>query len=115
MPDDSSGMVFRSVYVDPAVDDAVVAHADRLAASKGAIFRLVLDAGLAQLDAGAVLPAAREVVPALRTVYLAIEVDELVRVLAYELRLPRDELTQRLGQLGAAAVFADLTSQKSTP
>jgi len=46
--EDRSGMVFKSVYVDPVVDCAVIAHATRLAISKGALFRLIIEAGMAQ-------------------------------------------------------------------
>lgn len=66
-------MVFRSVHVDPQVDEAIVAFAERPEMAKGAAFRLVLYAGLAQLDAGALLPPARDVVPALRNVDLLLE------------------------------------------
>lgn len=110
--------VFKSVYVDPQVDRAVFAHAQRLGTSKDDVYRRFLDVGLAQFASGASLPRARKVVPMLRAVGIHVDVDERLRVLAFNLRLDRSKLVQRLTQLGLRAIEATTgaaAAQGTTP
>ena len=97
---DTSELVFRSVYVDHDVDRTVIAHAKRLGVPSGAVFRMVLDAGLAQLSTQACLPAAKDEVSVLRTVSIRYEVAEAVRMLEYRHSTDRGTLAQRLTRLG---------------
>lgn len=96
--------VFRSVYVDPEVDRAVFARAESRGQKKTAVYLEFLAVGLAQFTAGAPLPRARRVVPILRAVGLDMEVDEQLRVLAFDLGIEKTELGQRLTQLGMRAI-----------
>ena len=65
-------LVFRSIYVDRDVDEALRAHAERMGASKGKMFRTYLRTGMAKSRgglSGAVLPSNGSRLAA-RTVYL---------------------------------------------
>lgn len=101
---DREGMVFKSVFVDPEVDRAVFAYARRVRTTKASVYRLFVDAGLTQLAAGASLPPARNVVSIMRTVDLSIDVDESLRILAFDLRIDWSQLVQRLTQLGMHSI-----------
>jgi hypothetical protein len=86
-------MVFRSLYVDPDVDEELQAEARRLGVSKGAMFRRYLERGMAAA-APALLPEGQQRLR-VRTVYLSREIDELLRSRAFDLRTSKSDLIRR--------------------
>ncbi|MBV8034326.1 hypothetical protein [Roseateles sp.] len=96
-------MVFRSVYVDPDVDQALRAQAAESGVSKGEMFRTYLAKGMRskraagmQLDAGVTL--------AMRTVYLPAEVDDELRTRAFMLRTTKSDLIRKYLWAGMTAL-----------
>jgi hypothetical protein len=101
MSDDN--LVFRSVYVDPDVDNTLRAQAARERVSKGEMFRAYLRKGMRSkralervLDANAVL--------CMRTVYLPALVDEELRVRALALRVSKSDLLRKYLWAGCKAM-----------
>jgi hypothetical protein len=86
-------MVFRSLSVDPDVDEALKAEAGLLDVSKGVMFRRYLERGMASA-ARAPLPEGQ---PRLRvrTVYLPSAIDELLRSQAFDMRTSESDLIRR--------------------
>jgi hypothetical protein len=103
-------MIFRSHALNTSVDRAIRALKARLGAPYGVVFRLFLETGLAQLRHGTPLPdAINEGAMPLRAVHLRVATDEELRVLAFQLRLPRDELVARLLLLGLSTLDATMS------
>jgi hypothetical protein len=100
MPADK--MVFRSVYVDPAVDSALKTQAFETGVSKGEMFRTYLRKGMRSKRAAAMHLNA-DVRLAMRTVYLPVEVDEQLRNRAFELRTTKSDLIRKYLWAGMAA------------
>lgn len=109
-------MVFRSLTLDHDVDQAILTLAARLGAPAGAVFRLFLEAGLAQLRLGVPLPLkVEEGSPVLRTVYIRVESDSDLEAIALHRRIERWELAARVLRLGLAALaHSTQLSQVST-
>ncbi len=101
-------MVFRSVFVDRDVDQAVLAQAKRLGASAGSVYRLFIEAGLARLSQGTPLPAVSSEPAVLRTVHVHCTSDELLKSKAFQLRMAHDELSRRVCTLGWLTIDAAL-------
>jgi hypothetical protein len=99
-------MVWRSVIIEPEVDVAVRGFGVRHGIGSAAVFRLFLDAGIAQAIRGARLPAIKEEkMQALRTLYISIAVDDELCRQSYNRRISKRELTTRLVRLGMVAVL----------
>lgn len=106
---DTSNMIFRSVALEHDVDDELKAHADRTGMRKGAVYRLFLETGLAQFEKGVPLPEVSEGEPLpLRAVHVLLSSDETLRVLAYQLKIEKGELTRRMTKLGMLSIRAGL-------
>ena len=102
---ETKNMVFRSYTLNHDVDQAVLALAARLRAPAGAIYRLFLEAGLAQLKLGAPLPPMLdEASLVLRTVFIRDESDVALEAIALRRSLDRWELVARVLRLGMAAL-----------
>jgi hypothetical protein len=86
-------MVFRSLYLDPDVDEALKAEAGLLGVSKGVMFRRYLERGMTS----AVRAPLPEGQPRLRvrTVYLPREIDELLRSQAIDMRTSESDLIRQ--------------------
>ena len=94
-------MVFCSQTLNHDVDRAVLALAARLGASAGAVFRLFLEAGLAQLKLGVPLPPkVEESALVLRTIYIRVECDLALQGIAHHRRIEGWELGARVLRLG---------------
>lgn len=98
----AENMVFRSVYVDPAVDEVLRAQAAEAGVSKGEMFRRFLVQGMRSkraathtLDEGVRL--------SLRTVYLPTAVDDELRARAFDLRTTKSDLIRKYLWAGMAA------------
>ena len=104
----TDNLIFSAIFVDRDVDIEVRAHARRLQAKPGSIYRLFLEAGMAKLALGAALPAASVDPPVMRTTYLAIASDERLTGLACRLRIEKSELTRRVTKQGMLAIQAAL-------
>jgi hypothetical protein len=99
-------LVFHSVFVEPEVDRAVMAHARHVGGTAGSAYRLFLDLGLDQLSRGVPLPSPVEAVPTLRLCGLRPEVYERLTAHAGNLRLEPAEFVMRLARMGMLAVHA---------
>jgi hypothetical protein len=98
-------LVFRSIYVDRDVDEALRAHAERIGASKGKMFRTYLRTGMAKYRgglSGAVLPG-NESRLAARTVYLPAELDADLRSMAFDLHATENDLVRTFLRIGMSA------------
>jgi hypothetical protein len=104
-------LIFSTVFLDRDVDIEIRAHARRLQAKPGSIYRLFLEAGLAQLTRGATLPAASTDALVLRTAFLTVASDERLTGLACRLRTDKSELTRRVTKQGMLAIQAALESR----
>lgn len=94
-------MVFCSQTLNHDVDRAVLALATRLGAPRGAVFRLLLEAGLAQLRRGVPLPPkVEEESLVLRTVYIRVESDLALQAISHHRHIERWELVARVLRLG---------------
>ena len=112
---DTASMIFRSHALNTCVDGSIKNLKSRLGAPYGVVFRLFLETGLAQLRHGTPLPdAVNEGAMPLRAVHIRVDTDEELRVLAFQLRLPRDELVARLLLLGMAIVDATMSGGASS-
>lgn len=100
--------IFRSVFVEPEVDKAVLAHAKRMGGTAGTAYRLFLEAGLHQVACGVPLPAAVDITPVLRTCNIRVDIDQRLQGLAYRLRVPQAQLGMRVARLGMRAIRAAL-------
>jgi hypothetical protein len=101
-------LVFRSVYVDPDVDEALRAHAERIGTSKGQMFRTYLRTGMARSRGGlyrAALPGNGSRLAA-RTVYLPVELDADLRAMAFDLHATENDLVRELLRIGMSALRA---------
>lgn len=104
---DTRGLIFRNLAVDGDVDEAVSALAKATGATKGSVYRLFIETGLAQLAQGAPLPpAGGDLAPRLKALHADYNADETLRVLAFKMRIPKDELGRRVVRLGMFAVQA---------
>lgn len=100
-------MVFRSVYVDPDVDAAVVADAREGKVSKGEMFRRYLRAGIACVEQGEVPePLARDVTLAMRSVYLSVDIDEWLRARAFAVKTGQSQVLRQVVRLGMKTLRA---------
>ena len=77
-------------------------HARRFHGHKGAAFRLFVETGLGQFKAGAALPARVGGAQTLRMCYWDALVAERVTGLAFQERIPENEVISRLARLGMA-------------
>jgi len=103
----TDGMVFKSHSIDRDVDKGLRALADHFQAARGAVIRMCIEGGIAQLDRGVALPPpSDDPVSALRTAYIPFDTDERLRVLAFRLRLDHHDLRQRVIRLGLLALQA---------
>jgi hypothetical protein len=94
-------LVFKSHALDRDVDRAARALADHFQATRGAVFRMCVESGLAQLDRGVALPPSSEnPIAALWAANIHFNADERLRVLAFRLRLDHDDLRRRVIRLG---------------
>lgn len=102
-------MVFRSQMLNHDVDRAILALAVRLRAPAGAIFRLFLETGLAQLKLGTPLPPqVEEASLVLRTVHIPVESDVAVEGISIRQGIERWELVARVVRLGMATLESPL-------
>jgi len=96
-------MVFRSVYVDPDVDQALRAQAAEAGVSKGEMFRTYLTKGMRSKRAAGMQLAAG-VTLAMRTVYLPADVDDELRKRAFMLRTTKSDLIRKYLWAGMSAL-----------
>jgi hypothetical protein len=102
-------MVFRSQTLNHDVDRAILALAVRLRTPAGAVFRLFLEAGLAQLRLGAPLPRqVEEPSLVLRTVHIRVESDLALEAISLRRRIERWELVARVLRLGMTTLDSSL-------
>jgi hypothetical protein len=103
---DSEQMVFRTVYVDPDVDAALRAKAASEGLGKGLMFRRFLAAGLKK-NRGRTLQSGRDdTILSMRAVYVPVELEARVTVLAFKSRMGKTEVIRQLLRLGHKALAA---------
>jgi hypothetical protein len=106
---DTGDMVFRSQTLNHDVDRAVLALAAHVGAPAGAVFRLFLETGLAQLRVGAPLPPkVEEASLVLRTVFIRVESDMALEAIALRRRIERWELVARVLRLSVEALASSI-------
>ncbi len=99
-------MVFRSQTLNHDIDQAVLAFAARIRAPAGAVFRLFVETGLAQLKLGAPLPPkVEEASLVLRTVHIRVEADMTLEGMSIHHRIERWELVTRVLRLGCETLM----------
>jgi len=97
----TDGLVFKNHSIDRDVDKGMRALADHFQAPRGAVFRMCVESGIAQLDAGAALPPpSDDPIAALRAAHIHFDAEERLRVLAFKLRMDHADLRQRVLRLG---------------
>ena len=97
-------MVFRSVFVDPDIDKALVAQAEREGIQKGVVFLRYLDKGMELARAGQPLPVVEaNITLALRTVHVPYRTDEQLRVDAFHLRISKMDILRMYLRMGMEA------------
>jgi hypothetical protein len=102
---DTNDMVFRSQTLNHDIDQAILALAVRLCTPAGAVFRLLLEAGLAQLKQGMPLPEkVEEASLVLRTVHIRVDSDFALEAISVRRGIERWELVARVLRLGLAAL-----------
>lgn len=100
-------MVYRSHDIDRDVDAAVRALAERIGARPGAVFRLFLEPGEAQLRRGIALPPSSDVsTVVLRTARIRVDLHERLVGVAQRLKLDDSGLRLRVPRLGVLTVHA---------
>lgn len=114
----TDALVFKSHAVDRDVEKAMRVLAAHFQATRGAVFRMCVESGLAQLALGAELPpSSGDPVAALITAHIHFNAEERLRVLAFRRRMDHDDLRQRVLRLGlltlqAATGFVALAPQE---
>ena len=101
----TEGMVWRSVYIDPDVDEQLRAQAKAEGVRQEEMFRRYLSRGMELASAGAARPVLADVPVALRTAYLPYQVTETLRVQSYRLGTSTMDLMRQYTRLGAEAKF----------
>jgi hypothetical protein len=99
-------LVFRSIYVDRDIDEALRAHAERIGTSKGQMFRTYLRTEMAKSKGGLcgkALPGKGSRLAA-RTVYLPAGLDADLRSMAFDLHAPENDLVRELLRIGMSAL-----------
>ncbi len=82
-------MELKSIYLDPATDDAIAARAEALGMSRAQAFRRTLKEGMQAVRAGHARPPLPTDAPVmnLRTLYLEEKVFDKLRVEAFDRRV----------------------------
>lgn len=100
-------MVYRSHDIDRDVDAAVRALAERIGARPGAVFRLFLEPGEAQLRRGIALPPSSDVsTVVLRTTCIRTGLHERLMRVVHRLKLDDSDLRLRVERLAMLTVHA---------
>lgn len=105
-------LVFRSVYIDRDVDEALRAHAERIGTSKGQMFRTFLRTGMTKSRGslcGAALPGDGSRLAA-RSVYLPAALDADLRSMALGLHATENDLIRELLRVGMSALRVAATT-----
>jgi hypothetical protein len=103
----TDGLVFKNHSIDRDVDKGMRALADHFQAPRGAVFRMCVESGIAQLDAGVALPPpSGDPISALRAAHIHYDAEERLRVLAFKMRLDHADLRQRVIRLGLLTLQA---------
>lgn len=97
---ESERLVFRTVYVDPDVDAALRAKAASEGIGKGLMFRRFLAAGLRKNRGRKLSPGRDDTILAMRAVYVPVDLEGRVSVLAFKSRMGKTAVIRQLLRLG---------------
>lgn len=98
-------LVLRTIYIDPELDDALMRQARSDNVGKAELFRHYLRLGIKTVRSSANAPPMdlAKVVLVLRTIFIDPALDDLLRVEAFDARLPKNDLIRYYLSIGMTA------------